>query len=70
MDQHPEIDWTLTTWEGSRRVQLRRWRRLTLRERLQAVEDMAELARRFQELRQAGKFHSPMTKGGKDQGRR
>ncbi len=42
-----DIDWTLTTWEGSRREQLRRARDLTLRERLQAVEDMAELSERL-----------------------
>ncbi len=44
MNQIPEHLWKLTTWEGSRREQLRRWRALTLREKLQAVEDMAELA--------------------------
>lgn len=42
-----EIDWELTTWEGSRRATLRRWARLTLREKLQAVEEMAELTRRL-----------------------
>lgn len=49
-----EIDWTLTTWEGSRREQLRRARDLTLRERLQAIEDMAELSERLQQMRQQG----------------
>ena len=44
MDQG-DIDWNLTTWEGSRREQLRRWRMLSVRERLQAIEEMAELAR-------------------------
>ena len=44
-------DWQATTWEGNRRAQLRRTLELTLRERLQAVEDMAEMARRFEEMR-------------------
>lgn len=50
------IDWSLTTWEGSRRAQLRRARTLTLRERMEAVEGMAEVARRFEEIRRAGSF--------------
>ena len=50
------IDWSLTTWEGSRREQLRRWRMLTLRERLQNLEDMAELVEHFRQMRETGKF--------------
>jgi CRISPR-associated protein Csx17 len=50
-----DIDWSLTTWEGSRRDQLRRARTLTLRERLQAVEDMADLAERFRQMRRIRK---------------
>ncbi|MDQ3562612.1 MAG: hypothetical protein M3436_00200 [Pseudomonadota bacterium] len=42
-----DIDWSLTSWEGSRRAQLRRWLTLTLRERLQAIKEMAELAARI-----------------------
>jgi CRISPR-associated protein Csx17 len=49
-DTEPEIDWTLTTWEGSRREQLRRARMLSLRERLQAIEEMADLSRHLQEI--------------------
>ena len=57
MSQIPDdIDWSLTTWEGSRREQLRHALSLTLRERLQAVEDMAEVAQRFREMRETGKF--------------
>jgi CRISPR-associated protein Csx17 len=51
----PEIDWTLTTWEGSRREQLRRWRTLSLRDRFRAIEDMAEVSQRFQEMRKQRK---------------
>lgn len=46
------IDWSLTTWEGSRREQLRRWRKLTLRQKLEALEEMDELAERFRTQRQ------------------
>lgn len=42
-----EIDWSLTTWEGSRREQYRRWAQLSLREIVQAQEEMQELAKRF-----------------------
>jgi len=42
-----DIDWSLTSWEGSRRAQLRRWLALTVRERLQAIEEMVELAARI-----------------------
>ena len=44
------IDWSLTTWEGSRREQLRRWSELSLREIIQAQEDMRELSERFAPL--------------------
>ena len=47
----PDELWAETTWEGNRRAQLRRGLALTLRERLQAVEDMAEVAERFREMR-------------------
>ena len=42
-----DIDWSLTSWEGSRRAQLRRWLALTVRERLQAIEGMVELSARI-----------------------
>ena len=57
MSQMPDdIDWSLTTWEGGRQEQLRHALSFTLRERLQAVEDMAEVAQRFQEMREAEEF--------------
>jgi hypothetical protein len=43
-DEFDHIDWSLTTWEGSRREQLRRWSELSLDEILDAQEEMAELA--------------------------
>ncbi len=41
------IDWSLTTWEGSRREQLRRWVALSLEEIIRAQEEMADLAARL-----------------------
>ncbi len=58
------IDWSLTTWEGSRRAQLRRWCALTLRERLQAVEEMADVARHFAQMRAQGRFQAVNRIGG------
>jgi hypothetical protein len=53
------FDWSLTTWEGSRREQLRRWAQLTLEEIVQAQEEMADLSERFADMRrQAGSAHS------------
>ena len=53
-----DIDWSLTTWEGSRRAQLRHALELTLRERLEAVEGLADVVRRFEEMRARGEFTS------------
>lgn len=52
------IDWSLTTWEGSRRAQLRNALRLTLRERLEALDGMTDIAEHFRWMRETGKFSS------------
>ncbi len=39
------IDWSLTTWEGSRRAALRDWMNLTLTEKWTALEEMCDHAR-------------------------
>jgi hypothetical protein len=52
------IDWSAKTWEGSRRAQLRHALTLSLRERLEAAEGLADVARRFEELRVRGPFKS------------
>ena len=44
------IDWSKTTWEDRRRVQLRQWYKLSLRERLGAVVGMAVLSVRRQSM--------------------
>lgn len=41
------IDWSLTTWEGSLREQLRRWSELPLESIVRAQEEMEELAERL-----------------------
>ncbi len=55
MNPLPDDAWEQTTWEGNRRAQLRLALGFTLRERLQAVEDMAEVAERFRQMRESGK---------------
>ena len=47
MNRVNDAGWETATWEGSRRAQLRAALTLTLRERLQALEDLAELAQRL-----------------------
>ena len=54
MEAEPDdFDWSVASWEGSRRAQIRRWMSLTVRERLEMLEDMAHFARRMQRLRSA-----------------
>jgi hypothetical protein len=55
-ENRDDIDWSLTTWEGSRRAQLRHALTLTLRERMEAVEGLADVARRMQEMCTRGEF--------------
>jgi len=47
MNRAAEAGWETATWEGSRRAQLRAALALTVRERLQALENLAELAQRL-----------------------
>jgi CRISPR-associated protein Csx17 len=57
----PEFDWRVTSFEGSRREQLRRWRALSLRQRLEALDRLSDLARPFerQETPQAATAQPP-----------
>jgi hypothetical protein len=41
------IDWRLTTFEGSRREQLRRWAELPLERMIMALEEMEEIAKKL-----------------------
>jgi hypothetical protein len=45
------VDWSLTTWEGAEREQLRRWAQLSLEEIVRAQEEMQSLAERLGQLR-------------------
>jgi hypothetical protein len=51
MGREADAGWETATWEGSRRAQLRAALALTVRERLQALEELAELARRLEAMR-------------------
>lgn len=51
-----EAGWSVTTWEGCRREQLRRALRLTVRERLQGLEDLTEVSEHLERLRRTGKL--------------
>jgi hypothetical protein len=42
-----DIDWSLTTWEGARREQTRRWARMSLSEMILALEEMQALAEKL-----------------------
>lgn len=42
-DQQPVVDWSLTTWEGARREQMRRWAALPLERIIMALEEMQTL---------------------------
>jgi hypothetical protein len=41
------IDWSLTTWEGARREQMRRWRQMPLADMIVALEEMQVLAEKL-----------------------
>jgi hypothetical protein len=43
--EHDAIDWSLTTFEGVRREQLRRWAQLPLEDIIRSLEEMDDLAR-------------------------
>jgi hypothetical protein len=49
-----EIDWSLTTWEGARREQVRRWSKLPLAEIILALEEMQVIAARLSNPRRSG----------------
>lgn len=49
-DNERRIDWKKTMFEGSRREQLRQAQRMTVRQRLEALEQLAELSERIQAM--------------------
>lgn len=50
MTEEADARWQSATWEGSRREQLRAALALTVRERLQALEALSELAQRLAKM--------------------
>jgi hypothetical protein len=45
VESMPEnVDWSLTTWEGARREQLRRWSELPLERIILALEEMQRVS--------------------------
>lgn len=48
--QKQPVDWHKTTFEGNRREQLRRVQSMTVRQRLEAMSDLAELTERLQNM--------------------
>jgi diaminopimelate epimerase len=53
-DSDGSIEWALTTWEGSRREQLRRWAALPLGRTIAALEEMGALAEALRPASPAG----------------
>jgi hypothetical protein len=49
-DNQRPIDWRKTTFDGSRREQLRQAQRMTVRQRLEALEQLTELSERLQAM--------------------
>ena len=47
MENKIEQDWGNASWEGSRRAMIRKSLKLTVRERLQALEDMVETSQKL-----------------------
>jgi hypothetical protein len=43
-EDEKDIDWNLTTWEGSRQEQLKHWSKLSLEEIILAQEEMQKIS--------------------------
>jgi hypothetical protein len=56
-----EVDWGLTTWEGSRRVQQQEFHALPFREKLLIIEQMEEIAECFRRSRASAPEVPPST---------
>lgn len=48
-----EVDWSLTTWSGSRRQQHRDFLALSFREKIEIIEQLSDVGRFFIERRRA-----------------
>jgi len=59
-----QVDWSLATWEGSRREKLRRWAALPLERVIAALEEMQEVSEALSDSRSAKAEQSRPTAGG------
>lgn len=48
-----DFDWSVTTFEGARREQLRRWAALPLEDIVRALEEMDDLVQLFHQPRES-----------------
>ena len=51
MDNKIEQNWDNASWEGSRKAMIRKSLKLTVRERLQALEDLAKTSHKLANLK-------------------
>lgn len=56
-DKRPDDISRSNAWRDHEVSQLRRFRALSLREKMEAVQGMADVVRRFQQMRREGAFH-------------
>ena len=59
-----DIDWSATTWEASRREQLRRWLQMSVQERFELLEQMSELSETLAHAREQGRLSEPPKSSG------
>lgn len=60
----PPIDpWEAATWEGARRARIRRALKLTVRERLEVLESLAETSRRLVEIGRSARAREEASRG-------
>lgn len=60
MNKHVEQDWNNATWLGSRRVMIRQSLKLTIRQRLQALEDLYATSQALPKLKKShNSIHEP-----------
>lgn len=57
--RQPDFDWRVTSFEGARREQLRRWARLPLESIVLAIEEMEEMAQQLGATPGADTGHLP-----------
>lgn len=55
-ERQPGFDSARSGWTEHNLSQLKYFRSLSLREKLEAVQGMADVVRRFREMRESGKF--------------